>query len=230
MRLLIPLLLLGLSAGCAGPQQKPTPRPDPTPQEKVFQRPFSVQTKIISELEWKGLARLGLFGTTEYVVKGVRDRLPEEYTVFDDSIIVAVNAPPLAEELLTEIRSIIRAQVTGDPRFSFAEPAGAQAGIASIFSPFRAEQGTTWELLIIVFDRARMADLLRQTPDINPVDAVFRSGVRAMVSHLYPETDLDFAAGTADAQTMDGIRKLYSRALDSFMQPLTREMIKESGG
>lgn len=233
-RLIMVMVTLALLGGCNAAATKPEAAAETsavaavTPADKVFKRPLSVQAKMISELEWKGLARMGIYGSTEYVAKAVPGMAPENYTTFDDSIIIAINAGEIPGDLLAMMRDTIRKRVSAaDRSYRFVSPDQAQAGIASIFSPVRAREGTTWELVVVVFDRARMASAMAEKPDVNPVDAIFRSAIRGMVSHLYPETDLNFAAGTSDAPTVDGIRKLYSRALANFLDPLIAEQVRQ---
>lgn len=77
--------------------------------------------------------------------------------------------------------------------------------------------------MLVVFDRTKLQPMDTRTEQTAVLDAVFKSAVRGIVVHLYPETDLDLAQETLDSTTYDGLRKLISRGLTDFMQPLTSQ-------
>ncbi len=191
--------------------------------QEPFAEPFSRKLKIISQVEMDGLSRFGQSGLTEYVVKAVPDMHPGKYKIFDESIVMAVNAGEVAPEMIDYMRGLVRAQVTGS-KFTIAEPDKSQAGIASIFSTFRTLTGAvTTELLVVVFDRDKMRSMLKAQPELRVIDAVFGSAIRAMVSHLYPATVLDYKNGMHDAVTQDSVKILYQKIFSHFMEPTVAE-------
>ena len=196
------------------------PIADPT-TKKPFNSPLSLQSGIISNTEANGLAQLGTAGFTEYIVKQVSGTDPEIYRTFDNSIVVTVNGGTLDPKLLDHIRGLVadRVQQSG---FSMTEPSKAQAGIASILSPFRARTGkVTWELLIVVFDRKKYGDQLSSGSDKNGLRLIFESAIRGIVVHVFPETDLDITNGINDQTTLDALRIMFDKAFSNFMQPLS---------
>ena len=202
--------------------EKSTPR-------KVFSTPLSLQSKIISATEANGLAQLGSTGLTEYVVKQIPGMDAQAYRAFDNSIVVSVNGGTLPAEMVMRIRGLVAQRVV-QSGFKLVEPAEAQAGIASILSPFKTPNGrTTWELLLVVFDRAKFKALDTGTAPAQGLQPVFQSAIRGIVVHLFPETDLNLSGSTPDQTTLDGLRIMFDKAFSNFMQPLASEQQKPPG-
>ena len=187
---------------------------------QVFAAPLSLKTGMISASEANGLAQLGTAGFTEYVIKPVPGIAANIFRKFDNSLVICANGGRLSPSALQTIRTLV-ADGAHDNGFDIVEPRQSQAGIASILSPFRAPSGrVTWELMLVVFNRDKL-----QLPDARAgqsalLEAIYKSAVRGIVVHLYPETDLDLAQETLDSTTHDGLRKLISRGMTDFMKPL----------
>lgn len=203
--------------------------PEKSAPRKIFSTPLSLQSKIISVTEANGLAQLGRTGLTEYVVKQVPGMDAQAYRLFDNSIVVSVNGGILPAEMVQRIRSLVKERVVQN-KFELVEPAKAQAGIASVLSPFQTPSGrTTWELLLVVFDRAKFKALESGAEAAQGLQPVFQSAIRGVVVHLFPETDLNLSAGAPDQTTLDGLRIMFDKAFTDFMQPLASEQRKTTG-
>ncbi len=222
MRLVAMMFFMGLLSAAQAGLTNDDPGMQGTVQttKSAFSIPFSLQSKIISTTEANGLAQFGSTGLTEYVVKQIPGMGDKTYQSFDNSIVVTINGGVLDPRMLAHIRSLVgeRVQQRG---FSVKEPSIAQAGIASVLSPFRAQSGRiTWELLLVVFDRKKYNDALTSGGEVKGLEAVFQSAIRGIVVHLFPETDLDISNGINDQITLDGLRILFDKAFSHFMQPL----------
>ncbi len=189
-------------------------------QAQPFAAPFSRNMQIISESDEFGLGQFGHFGLTERVVKPVPGMAAQNYQSFDESMVVTVNAGgKIAPATLDFIRGLVRDQVR-QANFTVAPPDRSQAGIASILSTFRTAGGQiTTELLVVVFDRAKMRALQQANPELRGLDAIFQAAIRAMVSHLYPATQLDLLHGAEAGATRDGLQILFKRCFSHFMEP-----------
>ncbi len=197
-----------------------------TAPRNVFSTPLSLQSKIISLAEANGLAQLGSAGLTEYVVKQIPGMDAQAYHAFDNSIVVSVNAGVLPTEMVQHIRGLV-AQRIAQGGFKLVEPSEARAGIASILSPFKTPNGhITWELLLVVFDRAKFKTLETAATPVQGLQLVFQSAIRGIVVHLFPETDLNLSGSTPDQTTLDGLRIMFDRGFSNFMQPLASEQQK----
>lgn len=187
---------------------------------QVFTAPLSLKTGMISATEANGLAQLGTAGFTEFVIKPVSEVAANTFQKFDNSLVICANGGQLSPGALRIIRALV-AENARAHGFDIAEPRQSQAGIASILSPFRVPSGrVTWELILVVFDRAKL-----HLPEANAgqaavLDAIYQAAVRGIVVHLYPETDLDLAQETLDSTTHDGLKKLITRGFTDFMKPL----------
>lgn len=187
---------------------------------KIFTTPLSLQSKIISATEANGLAQLGSTGLTVYVVKQIPGMDAQAYRAFDTSIVVSVNGGTLPAEMVERIRSLVQQRVL-QSEFKVVEPTESQAGIASILSPFQTPGGkTTWELLLVVFDRAKYKTLAAGATPAQGLQPVFQSAIRGIVVHLFPETDLNLSGSSPDQTTLDGLRIMFDKAFFDFMQPL----------
>jgi hypothetical protein len=196
---------------------------------KVFSTPLSLQSKIISTTEANGLAQLGGTGLTEYVIKQIPGMDAQAYRLFDNSIVVSVNGGMMPAEMVQHIRGLVAQRVT-QSGFKLVEPQDAQAGIASVLSPFQTPTGhTTWELLLVVFDRAKFKTLVTETAPTQGLQPVFQAAIRGIVVHLFPETDLKLSAASPDQTTLDGLRIMFDKAFTDFMQPLASELQKTTG-
>lgn len=203
--------------------------PEKLAARKVFSMPLSLQSKIISATEANGLAQLGTAGLTEYVVKQIPGMDAQAYQVFDNSIVVSVNGGTLPAEMVQHIRGLVAERVEKSG-FKLAEPAQSRAGIAAILSPFQTPNGrTTWELLLVVFDRAKFKTLETGAAPAQALQPVFQSAIRGIVVHLFPETDLNLSGSTPDQTTFDGLRIMFDKAFSNFMQPLASEQQKTPG-
>ena len=204
------------------------PAPDKSAPRKIFTTPLSLQSKIISATEANGLAQLGSTGLTEYVVKQIPGMDAQAYRAFDNSIVVNVNGGTLPAEMVERIRSLVKERVV-QSGFKLVDPTVSQAGVASILSPFQTPSGrTTWELLLIVFDRAKFKTETAAVP-AQGLQPVFQSAIRGIVVHLFPETDLKLSVSTPDQMTLDGLRIMFDKAFSNFMQPLASEQQKTPG-
>jgi len=225
----IRVLVCMLLCCSAWPVAAETTAPEKSTPRKIFSTPLSLQSKIISATEANGLAQLGSTGLTEYVVKQIPGMDAQAYRLFDNSIVVSVNGGTLSAELVQHIRSLVEERVV-QSKFKLVAPAESQAGIASILSPFKTPSGrTTWELLLVVFDRAKFKTLETGAARTQGLQPVFQSAVRGIVVHLFPETDLDLSSSTPDQTTLDGLRIMFDKGFSSFMQPLASEQQKTSG-
>lgn len=192
-----------------------------TSSRTVFSVPLSLKTGMISAAEANGLAQLGTAGLTEFVIKPVPGRDTSAFHTFDNSIVICANGGVLSPGALATIRALLEEGVRARG-FELTQPRQSQAGIATILSPFSTPSGRiTWELMLVIFDRAKI-----QLPDANAgqsamLEAIFKSAARGIVVHLYPETDLNLAQEPLDSTTHDGLRKLFDRGLTDFMKPLT---------
>ncbi len=196
---------------------------------KIFNTPLSLQSKIISATEANGLAQLGSTGLTEYVVKQIPGMQAQAYHTFDNSIVVSVNGGTLPAAMLEQLRSLVHERVVHSG-FKVVEPTQSQAGIASILSPFQTPSGrTTWELLLVVFDRAKFKTLEMTGAPAQGLQPVFQSAIRGIVVHLFPETDLNLSGSTPDQTTLDGLRIMFDKAFSNFMQPLASAQQKTTG-
>lgn len=194
--------------------------PENSAPRKIFTTPLSLQTKIITTTEANGLAQLGRAGLTEYVVKQIPGMDAQAYISFDNSIVVCVNGGTLPAEMVQRLRGLVKERVLQN-KFELVEPGKAQAGIATVLSPFQTPSGrTTWELLLVVFDRAKFKSFESRTEVAQGLQPVFQSAIRGIVVHLFPETDLNLSAGSPDQTTLDGLRIMFDKAFSDFMQPL----------
>lgn len=189
----------------------------------VFETPLSLTTKLITAVEANGLAQLGQSGLTEFVIKPVPGISVNAFRSFDNSLVISANGGKLSAAALQSVRTLLAEGVRASG-FEIIEPQQSQAGIATILSPFRAPSGrVTWELMLVVFDREKF-----QAPAVGAAQSavlasVFKSAVRGIVVHLYPETNLDLTQEVLDSTTHDGLRTLFNRGLTHFMKPLATE-------
>ena len=227
--LLVRTLICMLLCGSAGLMAAEIPAPDKSAPRKIFTTPLSLQSKIISATEANGLAQLGSTGLTEYVVKQIPGMDAQRYRAFDNSIVVNVNGGTLSAEMVERIRSLVKERVV-QSGFKLVEPTVSHAGIASILSPFQTPSGRiTWELLLVVFDRAKFKTAETAAASAQGLQPVFQSAIRGIVVHLFPETDLKLSVSTPDQTTLDGLRIMFDKAFSNFMQPLASEQQKTSG-
>lgn len=211
---------------CSGYVMAAEESPQLAEEKLPFLKPFSFQMNFISDLDWNGLSQLGSYGMTEFVVKQNPAVSPMKYRTFDDSIVVTINAASLSKSRLQEIRQMIRKEVKKS-HFRVVDPKESEAGIAAIFSPFRTESGAkTWELLVVIFDRPQMRQVMADNPQKRALDAVFESSVRVMVSHLYPATDIDFAGQEGEPAGTDALKKLVTKVFSNFMEATEKDKSK----
>jgi len=205
------------------------PAPETSAARKVFPKPLSLQSNIISATEANGLAQLGSTGLTEYVVKQIPGMDAQAYRLFDNSIVVSVNGGTLPAEMVQHIRSLVAERVVQN-KFQLVEPTESQAGIAAVLSPFQTPNGrTTWELLLVVFDRPKFKTLATGAVPAQGLQPVFQSAIRGIVVHLFPETDLNLTSSTPDQTTLDGLRIMFDKGFSNFMQPLASAQMKTTG-
>lgn len=194
---------------------------DAPAQRVLFSAPLSLQSKIISVTEANALAKFGSAGLTEFVVKQIPGLNPERYHTFDNSMVVAANGGLLSEQAVAYLRERVAEQVLASG-FKLADPSVSQAGVATILSPFKAASGrVTWELLLVVFDRAQLQNVHVKGTQFAVLEAVFKSSIRGVVVHLFPETDLNLSSAVLGPTTLDGLRKMFDRGFVNFMRPLS---------
>ncbi|MDH5649968.1 MAG: hypothetical protein OEY67_09975 [Gammaproteobacteria bacterium] len=216
--------LAGLLAITAGAGVAADPADKSSAAVEPFAMPFSFQLNILNSIEYEGLSQFGASGLTEYVVKPVAGMQPGKYETFDESIVMAVNIGKVAPQSLDMVRSLVREQIE-KTSYKIQPPEQSQAGIASIFSLFRTWKGdVTTELLVVVFDREKMRGLLKSKPEMRAIDAIFQSSIRAMVSHMYPVTAVDFSGLDKDGTTRDALKILYEKSFSNFMTPTSKEL------
>lgn len=136
----------------------------------------------------------------------------ECYKTLDNSVISVHSSIQESDIIASYIRSVVTDKIK-EGGYTLVDHQESQAGVATVLIPFQPEsERIAWELIVVVFDREKGNNILKDSPETRGLPLVLQAAVSISVATLYPELDSDQRRLT-DNENLIVLKKLLDSAV-----------------